>query len=144
MEITNAKSENLEEIVELNKQFHLNIANFKWDTHEWINSEIMMGNYFILREADKVLGAICLESKDDGVHIETIAVKNELHRKGLGKKLISYAVDRAKKEGQRKLMVESFLDYGLEGFYTKSGFLKSVLPRAYSGKKYNQYFMFVA
>lgn len=144
MEITNAKSENLQAILELNRQFHLDIANFKWDTPEWINQEIKIGNYIVLKEQENVLGAMCLESRDDGVHIETIAIKNELHRKGLGKRLIDYAVDRTKKEGQRKLMVESFLDYGLEGFYIKSGFLKSAIPRVYSGKKYNQYFRFVA
>jgi ribosomal protein S18 acetylase RimI-like enzyme len=144
MEITNATSQNLEDIVRLNKQFHLDIPNFKWDTPMWINEELQKGNYFILGEKEQVFGAICLESRDDGVHIETIAVRSELHRKGLGKKMICYAIDRTKKEGQRKLIVESFLDYGLEGFYLKSGFLKSVLPRVYSGKKYNQYFMFVA
>lgn len=143
MEIKSAKLNDLEAIVELNKQFHLDIPNFKWDTPQWTSQEIKRGNYFVLSEENETLGAICLRTKDEGMCIETLAVKSGLHKRGFGKALVEYAKTYAKKQGQRKLIVESFLDYGLENFYTGRGFLKSVTPYEYAGKKYNRYFMYV-
>lgn len=143
MEIILAKLDDLESITSLNSQFHLEIDNFKWDTPKWISQEIKQGHYVLLKEKNDTLGAMCLEPKEDIMYIQTIAVQQKLHKKGLGRNLINYAKIHAKKERSKKIVVESFLDYNLEGFYTKCGFLKSYFTQEYGGKKYNHYFMYV-
>ena len=48
MKIIKANIEDSEAIVQPNKQFHLNIFDFKWDTLDWIQKEINKGDYYIL------------------------------------------------------------------------------------------------
>jgi N-acetylglutamate synthase-like GNAT family acetyltransferase len=143
MEIRQANESDLQEIVNLNREFHLNIPNFRWDDSTWIASQIKKKNYFVLNEGNQIWGAECLVEKDSCLYIETIAVKTQMQKKGVGRNLVNFAMKKAKALGYRKLAVDSFFDYKLDDFYKKVGFLKSIKAPEYEGHKYNHYFMFV-
>lgn len=139
--ITKARKEDAEEIALLNKQFHLDIPNFYWDSEKWISSEIEKGNFYILLENTQILGAIDIEKDKKEYSISTIAVKENMHDKNLGKKLIEFARKKAIKEKIYLLTVDSFVDYNLENFYTKCGFTKNNKLGNYKGHKYFKFFM---
>lgn len=139
--IIKAKEENLDDIALLNKQFKLNIPDFYWDSEKWISSEIKKGNYYILVDNGEILGAINLRKYKKEHHISTIAVKKDMHRKNLGKKLIEFAKESTIKEKVHLLTVNSFVDYNLEGFYTKCGFYKESELGEYERHLYSKFFM---
>lgn len=139
--IIKAKEENVEEIVLLNKQFHLDIPNFYWDSKKWISSEIKKGNYYILVNNGLTLGAINIKKNKKEYHISTIAIKKNMQRNNLGKKLIDFAKENAINTKVSLLTVGSFIDYNLESFYTKCGFNKKDKLNKYEGHNYFEFFM---
>jgi N-acetylglutamate synthase-like GNAT family acetyltransferase len=139
--ITKARKEDTKEIALINKQFHLEIPNFYWNSEKWVSSEIKKGNYYILVEESSILGAIALEKNKKEYEISTIAIKKEMHGKSLGKKLIDFAKEIAIKDKIPLLTVGSFVDYKLEEFYTKCGFTKENKLGNYKGHSYFKFFM---
>lgn len=139
--ITKARKEDAEEIALLNKQFHLDIPNFYWNSKKWVYSEIEKGNFYTLIDNKSILGAIDIEKDKEEYSISTIAVKEDMHGKNLGKRLIEFAKKKAIKEKIPLLTVESFVDYNLEGFYTKCGFTKNDKLGKYKGHNYFKFFM---
>lgn len=135
MQITKANINDLEAIVALNKLFHLDFPEFKWDTPEWVRKEIEDNNYYVARDKS-VVASLCLKMKDKEAHIETIAVQQGMQGNGLGRELIEFAKVQSKQEGKSKLSVESFCDYGLVKFYEKCGFTKSPKLGNYKGHPY--------
>jgi N-acetylglutamate synthase-like GNAT family acetyltransferase len=133
--IIKAKIEDVNNIRSLNQQFHLNINNFKWDTKRWIISQVKKGNYYILKQGNLVLGAINIEKNKNEYIISTLAIKEDMHKKGLGKTLLDFAKEIAIKDKARSLSVSSFLKYNLEEFYTKCGFSKQEVEN-YKGHPY--------
>ena len=61
--------------------------------------------------------------------------------KTLVKKLIEFAKESAIKENVHLLTVDSFVDYNLEGFYTKCGFTKRNKLGNYKGHPYFRFSM---
>lgn len=121
-EIDLAKAKDIKDIVDLNKQLHRNLPNFKWDKREWIEEEVSRGNYFVLRREDHILGAMNLQTLEDELYIETIAVSPNTHNMGIGRQLVDFAKNKTKEEGLSKLTVESLHSYNLLDFYRKVGF----------------------
>ena len=142
-EIMPATKDNIRDIVGLNGQFHLDIKGFKWDKPEWIKEEIEKGNYFVLKQGDKVIGAIDTQKLGSGdLYIEAIAVEPSQHGTGLGKRLIMFAKDMGQNLGCKKLTVESFQSYGLLDFYQKVGFkLDTPSIGYYEGKPFYRFVM---
>ena len=134
MTILEADQSHLEQIVSLNRLFHLDIPGFKWDTSEWIEQEIDDQNYFILKKNGLVSGAICLKLYEEGADIETIAVLKDKQKSGIGRKLIEFAKEYSLKKGKSELRVDTFCEYRLEEFYEKCGFTKSPETGSYCGK----------
>jgi GNAT superfamily N-acetyltransferase len=87
------------------------------------------------------LGAINLEKDKEEYSISTIAIKEDMHGKNLGKKLIDFAKEKAIKENVNLLTVDSFVEYNLERFYTKCGFTKKDRLGNYKGHPYLRFFM---
>src|SRR3972149_10636552 len=140
-----AREEDAAEIMNLNTLFHLDIPDFKWDNESWVREQIEQGNYFVLKEDGILTGAIDLQTREDSLSIETIAVRKELQGRGTGRKMIDFAKDQARQNGKPKLTVESFTDYGLESFYKKVGFGKDdPYLGDYQGKPYYRFIMDVA
>lgn len=136
MKITKANKNDLGDIVTLNKLFHLDVPDFRWDTQKWVLEEIEQQNYFVLRENDNVVGAICIKFEGSIAYIETIAIKTDKHRSGLGKKLIQFAKEYSISKEKKELKVESFEDYGLKDFYKRVGFRLEKGREYFHGKPY--------
>lgn len=130
--ISVAKKENLNDIVELNKQLHLDIESFKWDQPEYIKEEIRKGNYYVAKEGSQVVGAIDIQRPGvDELYIEVLVVDPKKHGFGIGKKLIAFAKNVARRWKCKKLTVESFQSYNVQGFYKKVGFRLDTPPVGY-------------
>ncbi|MFH1637037.1 MAG: hypothetical protein ABIB71_01275 [Candidatus Woesearchaeota archaeon] len=62
MEILRASINDIPQIAELNRQLKLNIRGFVWDKPHWIKKQVKRGNYFVIREEEETLAAICLNN----------------------------------------------------------------------------------
>lgn len=141
-EISVATPEDVGVISELNSQFHLDLQGFRWDQKDWILEEIEKGNYFIFRQGEEAIGALCLTLTVDSATIETIAVNKRMHGTGIGKRMVRYAREWAIKRGRSYVTVESFEKYNLESFYLNSGFSKdNPYIDNYKGEQYFRFKM---
>lgn len=146
MQIVRATLADVKPIVALNKQFHLDIPGFRWDTEAWISDQIDKGTFHLLKDGASTYGAVCIQTALDNLaptdaYIETIATREDLHGKGYGKKLINQSASIARAEGKHRLIVESFLEYGLKDFYTKCGFQLEPERPDFHGHQYNVFTM---
>lgn len=146
MQIVKATQADAKFIVALNRQFHLDIPNFRWDTETWITDQIDKGTLHLLKEGKSAYGAVCIQTALDNLpptdaYIETIATREDLHGKGYGRELINQAALIARDEGKQRLIVESFAKYGLKDFYTKCGFQLEPEQCNFYGYPYNIFTM---
>lgn len=126
--IESADIGDLGKIENLNRQLHINLPNFIWDRGDWILQEIKNGNFFVLRQEGAICGAICLIPHEDELVIETLAVDKSEQGKGVGRKLVEFALDTARSRKVSRVSVESFLFYGVKDFYQKCGFEFDLSP----------------
>ncbi len=146
MQIVRATQADVKPIVALNRQFHLDIPDFRWDTETWTTDQIDKGTFHLLKEGGSTYGAVCIQTALDNLpstdaYIETIATREDLHGKGYGRELINQAALIARDEGKHRLIVESFLEYGLKDFYTKCGFQLESEQQDFHGHTYNVFTM---
>jgi len=125
MHIVKAREAEAVEIVRLNRGFHLPFPWFIWDRLNWVREEIREGNFFVAKEGNRILGAICLKISPKEGRIDTLAVRRDSRRLGVGRKLVAFAKRRTRKEEGKRLIVSSFISYGVGGFYERCGFKKS-------------------
>lgn len=136
MQVSKADKMDLEVIVKLNRLFHLDLPEFKWDTPQWVEEEIGNGNYYVIKNKSIVVAAICLKMLEEEGYIEAIAVQENKQISGFGRRLIEFAIEQSQKQGKSKLSVESFCDYGIEKFYEKCGFTRCPKLGDYKGHPY--------
>jgi len=135
-------------IAAINEQFNLDIPEFRWGKHSWVEEEIRKGNYCVTRDDKGVAGTLCLElaSKEHrlaGV-IEAMAIRSDLRGKGLGRMMIDHAKDICKHNPSvRRLVVESFCEYdpSVKRFYDGYGFHTAPKHRVFQGHEY--YYMWM-
>ena len=109
-------------IMEVNKALHLDIPNFKWDQENWIADQISQGNFYVVKDGDKVCAAMCVTSQPNGLLIESMAVHQEHQSQGMGKTMLDFARQLARQQKCQRLMVISFSAHGLELYYKSMGF----------------------
>ncbi|MBI1857835.1 MAG: GNAT family N-acetyltransferase [Candidatus Melainabacteria bacterium] len=146
MKIVKATPTDLNSIVAFNRQFHLDIPGFRWDTKPWIAEQIQKGTFHVLKDGNASYGAICVQTAIYGLpetdaYVETIATKEDLHRRGYGKQLVDYAAELARSEGKSRLVVESFVEYGVGDFYTRCGFDLESTSGKFGDHPYNVFTM---
>jgi len=127
--ITKANSADIDAIVLMNQQFHLDFQGFIWDTRDWIEEN--HEHFHVMRECG-IVAAMCLIENC----IETIAVNESMHGKGFGKQMIDHAKKQVRKNGYSTLYVNSFCVYELTGFYEKCGFKNIGVSRGADGYEY--------
>jgi GNAT superfamily N-acetyltransferase len=141
--LVKAQPSDVEGIATLNRQFHLPVKNFIWDTPEWVDHEARTGSYYVARDEKGLAGALCLHFKRavrNGV-LEAIAVREDLHGQGIGRMMIKNAKDLCRRNGMKNLLVGSFHRYGLKEFYERCGFTCDPKPARYQGEKYHLFRM---
>ena len=80
------------------------------------------GEYFVVTEDGRVIGAMVLEDEDKGLGITILAVTKSRQKSGGGKKLVDYAKEMARKTPKSRLSVCSFYVMKAKDFYLKQGF----------------------
>lgn len=136
MQIRRANIADMERILELNKLFHIDMPNFRWDTPEWIMKRIEDREYFTGFNISGVTSAMSLHADNLKAEIEAIAIRKELQKHGIGKELVAFAKGYARSLKLKSLEVSSFAEYNLDGFYISCG-LKKIGEGTYEGHKYN-------
>ncbi|MFX1526050.1 MAG: GNAT family N-acetyltransferase [Promethearchaeota archaeon] len=94
---------------------------------EWFNIEkIMINNSSILFGNEKIIGFLILRPFKNGVQINSFGLLPDYRKKGLGKKLLLYCLEKVKQEGYKYIN----LDVALENvpahkLYSKVGFKRN-------------------
>ncbi|MBW1878742.1 MAG: GNAT family N-acetyltransferase [Deltaproteobacteria bacterium] len=100
----------------------IDVPDFHWHTSAEITRAIRNDEYFVATLKGRIIGILCLKRDADTLWIETIAVKRQHQRKGQGKALVRFAVERAAQLGLPWVRVSTFSQYGAEKAYQRMGF----------------------
>ena len=139
MDIVKANNSNIEDILRLNTQIHVDTPLFQGDSLSWVEEQVKNGNYFVVKKDNEISGAICLLEKDGLFHLETIAVQKDQQRKGIGQQFIDFAKTKAKENGFDRVYVDTYCEYNVDKFYEKCGFRKIPTYAIYRGKPYHRF-----
>lgn len=141
MDIVKADSSDVEDILRLNTQIHVDTPLFQGDSCAWVEAQVKNGHYFVVKSDNEIDGAICLLEKDGFFHLETITVQKDKQGKGVGRQFIYFAKKKAKKDGFDRLYVDTYCEYNVDKFYEKCGFRKIPTFAKYRGKPYHRFVM---
>ncbi len=127
MRIFKAITKDLDAIVELHKQFEVvGSPDYKWMQRRWIRDNVNYGSFYVIKEKGDVFAAMCLHldlyKLPGEAYIETLAAREDMHKQGLGKRLVEFAKRKAKKEGKTLLTVDSAFKFNVKDFYQNCGF----------------------
>jgi len=143
MRIVQASLEDLKSIYDINKQLHLPIKAYPWDKKYWIREEIKQGSFYVLRNRS-VFGAMCLQldiEDENEANIETIAIRSDKQKRGFGRQLVNFAIEKAKEQKKSILTVLSFCEHNAKDFYLKCGFQLEEGLGSYYQYPYYSFFM---
>ena len=141
--IESASLSELKGVRELNTLLKIvDVKDFYWDTDAYIESAISENRCFIIKSDSMIIAAMIMEFRNPekeypGKHlaIGTLSVQPQYRKNGIGIQLVGYAKEMAAKE-QKRLVVESFLEFRQLSFYKRLGF--SEAPRkSYQGCPYH-------
>jgi GNAT superfamily N-acetyltransferase len=93
--------------------YYFNSTNYHLENYKAIHKEQVIG--FIVLEEDIVDCENCL-------HIGVLVIDEKFQRKGIGKQLIKFAIDVARKQKHDSIIVETYAKFKVEKFYRKLGF----------------------
>jgi GNAT superfamily N-acetyltransferase len=98
----------------------IDVPDFHWHTSAEITRAIRNDEYFVAVLEGRITGILCLRQDGDTLWIETIAVTREHQRKGQGRALVRFAVERAAQLGLPWVRVSTFAQYGAEEAYRRT------------------------
>ncbi|MBN2087938.1 GNAT family N-acetyltransferase [Candidatus Peregrinibacteria bacterium] len=128
IEVIKASKKHIPDIAKINEV--LDTPHFCRSNKELIEKNISKEHYFIAVDNKKVLGAMAI-ILDEGIYeIDSLATSQE--KKGIGKMLIDFAVEKCKKEKVPKLWCWSLARYKARGFYKKMGFEEDILLKKHA------------
>lgn len=102
----------------------LDFSEYNYSNRKEIKKCIDAGQYFVAVEKE-IAGAMILILDENSCQIRAIASG----KKGAGRLLVNFAIDKCKKEGIPKLWCWSLARRKAEGFYEKMGFEEKLLMR---------------
>ena len=120
--IRKAVLDDLDVIVKLHELIYLDYLWFKWHTHECIEPCIEENRCFVAETGEEISGSIILRIYANVIWIETLVVRQTMQKLGVGRELLRFAEKYCQLRSKLKLMVGSFCEYGVDGFYRKCGF----------------------
>ncbi len=96
-------------------------------TVDWIEDDFDRGvKYYIFENSGIAKGCVALEhANNDVCYIERLSVLREYRSNGYGKKLVSYAIEEAKKSGVKEISIGTIAEFTqLNDWYQNIGFIK--------------------
>lgn len=121
MEIVKAKKAHAEKLSALLKG--LDTEEYSFSEVEKIMPLIENGNYFVAIDDNEIVGTISLEIVEESCEIDALITS----KKGVGKALIEFAIEKCRKENVKKIWCWSLKRYNAIGFYDKMGFKEQFL-----------------
>jgi ribosomal protein S18 acetylase RimI-like enzyme len=125
---------------------NIDMKEFYWNTNPYIEAAIKENRCFAIKNDSMIMGAMIMESRnpdhqnsDTFLAIGTLSVRPGFRRNGIGIQLVDHAKAKAQKDNKR-LVVESFLEFRQLSFYKRLGF-KEALQRSYYGHPYHVLFL---
>ncbi len=137
MLLRKAELKDKKEILDITNLLYLNIPDFVWNRNNFIQKQIEKGEYFIIEESGEVAGIMSLRQRMNGMHIETLAVKEKFQSNGFGTKFIEFAKKASQEREFDTLFAYSFSEYNIADFYLKRGFKLMKYVGYYKHHKYN-------
>jgi N-acetylglutamate synthase-like GNAT family acetyltransferase len=124
MKIYKAKKEDISKISYIYKAFTENgkLGFRYYSSVIYLRSVIEEKNCIVIKENNHILGAMCLKYDCSVCEIETLAISKKERNKGLGRKLVDYAIKCSKNKKCKLLKVGSFKRFNVRNFYIKCGF----------------------
>lgn len=114
-------SKDIEEAYEIEKLSY----NTPWPRSMFVMDYLFNNNsrYYSAKYVRRVVGFIAVWDEKDVLHIVNIAVHPNYRRMGIGKKLIKFAIQLAKREGKREVYLEVRVsNVAAQMLYKKTGF----------------------
>ncbi len=140
--VRQAKASDLEAVRRLNALLRTGVRDFYWDSDRYLRSAIARRSCYVAREDGEVQAALIVANQQpqgarqhEHLVIETLVVDPRFRGRGIGTELVELA-KRLAFEGDRRLYVESFYEYGKPSYYRKIGFELDD-PAQYRGRPYH-------
>ncbi|MEK7607990.1 MAG: GNAT family N-acetyltransferase [Patescibacteria group bacterium] len=105
-------------------ELKLDFVGFRLHWPTTIKEAVSGGRYFVAVSEKGIIGIMCVTPHARYVEIDTLAVRGDHKRRGVGEALISFIKEKAKKSGLKFISVGSFYEYRALGFYKKLGFTR--------------------
>ncbi len=121
MEIVKAKKAHAEKLSVLLKG--LDTEEYSFSEVEKIMPLIESGNYFVAIDDNEIVGTIALIIVEESCEIDALITS----KKGVGKALIEFAIEKCRNENVKKIWCWSLKRYNAIGFYDKMGFKEQFL-----------------
>lgn len=113
-----AESKKIAEIVSV-----LDTNDYGYSDLPHVEDYVSRGMYYIAVDNGEIVAAMALKPVERSYQIYTIASK----KKGGGRALVDFAVEKCRNEGITKLWAWSMVHYNVKGFYEKMGFEEEFL-----------------
>ncbi|WP_216701138.1 GNAT family N-acetyltransferase [Priestia filamentosa] len=109
-------------------------------SQEKVKEHLEKGVCFVAEEDKKIIGAYILEEKNEkSIELVNIAVKEHLHGKGIGKKLIQHVLQSTKEQGYEIIEVGTGnSSINQLAFYQKCGFRMTGIERNFFLENYKE------
>ena len=131
---------------DFNEIYEIELMSYEmpWPKEMFVMDYLFNGKseYFVARWMKKVIGFIGLWDEGDKLHIVNIAVHPDYRKKGVGKKLIEFAIKKAKKAHKNEIYLEVRKTNKIaQALYSKLGFeIREELENYYNNNE-NGYLM---
>jgi len=134
MKIIKAKISDIKGIQKCNKLLYVDKKLFDFSDIDYITDNI--DNFYIIKQNNKIIAAMNFKNNN---YIETLAVLSKGN--GIGKKLVKYAINKAKKSGSSNISLDSLIKYSVQNFYINCGFKLENKLRTCVGYQYFHFYM---
>jgi tRNA threonylcarbamoyladenosine biosynthesis protein TsaB len=114
------------------ERIEASVQAFPWTRRNFADALAAGYDTCVLRRVGRMLGFCILMHAPDVSHLLVVAVDRTMHRQGLGSRLISWCVERARQRGIGGVLLEVRpSNEGAVAFYEHHGFLRVGLRRGY-------------
>lgn len=136
-------------IFEINKQLTLNFCSLRCVDYFFINDRVRRKKFYVLEYENTVVAAISVDLEDLFKNnslqfiIDSIAIKKEYHKRGLGTILIDYVLDNVWDNiVHNEIYVGTFEEYNVLNFYIKYGFeIEEIYNDVYDDNKRHKVYL---
>ena len=122
MIIRKATLADLSEVLRLAQLVKLGFKGFYWHRYREVRYQICRRRYYVAMSGQRIVGILNLFPGRHAMDINLISVDSCYQGRGIGAKLVEFALDLAQQKNKKTLAVSSFKVYRVKEFYLHLGF----------------------